>query len=133
MKQLIEDIKKIKLTRATIELLTVAFIIILSLSVFLIPLKHKGTLTYDNHKITYNGDVANNRMNGQGKLTYDNGDTYQGQFKNGVFNGQGTYTAAKGWSYSGEFKKGQADGQGALKTNSGKTYKGEFKQGIYQK
>lgn len=133
MKQLIEDIKKIKLTRATIELLTVAFIIILGLSAFLIPLKHKGTLTYDHQKITYKGEVANNRMNGQGKLTYENGDTYQGQFKNGVFDGQGTYTAAKGWSYSGEFKKGQADGQGVLKTKDNKTYKGEFKQGIYKK
>ncbi|WP_438834847.1 hypothetical protein [Streptococcus pluranimalium] len=133
MKQLIEDIKKIKLTRTTIELLSVAFIIILGLSAFLIPLKHKGTLTYDNHKITYNGEVANNRMNGQGKLTYDNGDVYQGQFKNGVFDGQGTYKAAKGWSYSGEFKKGQADGQGVLKTKDNKTYKGEFKQGIYKK
>lgn len=133
MKQLIEDIKKIKLTRATIELLTVAFMIILGLSVFLIPLKQKGTLTYDHHKITYQGDVANNRMNGQGKLTYANGDTYSGQFKNGLFSGKGTYKAAKGWSYTGEFKKGQAEGRGTLKTNTGKTYKGQFKQGIYQK
>lgn len=133
MKQLIETIKTIKWTRRRLERLTVAFIMVLGLSVFLIPLKHKGTLTYDNGQITYHGEVANNRMNGQGKLTYANGDTYQGQFKNGTFDGQGTYKAAKGWSYTGDFKKGQADGQGVLKTVSGKTYKGEFKQGIYQK
>lgn len=133
MKQLIDDFKKIKWTRATIELLVVAFLIILALSTFLTPFKHKGVLHYDHHKITYQGDVANNRMNGQGKLTYANGDTYSGQFKNGLFSGQGTYKAAKGWSYTGEFKKGQADGRGTLKTNTGKTYKGQFKQGIYQK
>ncbi|CAM2961066.1 signal peptide [Streptococcus acidominimus] len=133
MKQLIEDIKKIKLRRGTVELLTVVIIIILGMSVFMIPIKREGTLSYDNGSITYSGKIANNRMNGQGKLTYKNGDTYEGSFKNGVFSGQGTYTSEKGWTYIGEFKKGQPDGQGTLKTTNGKTYKGKFKQGIYQK
>lgn len=133
MKQLIVDIKKIKWTRSTIELITVAVIIILGLSVFTIGTKHEGTLTYDNGNITYKGTIAHHRMNGQGTLTYTNGDTYEGQFRNGVFDGQGTYTSKKGWSYTGEFKKGQPDGQGTLKTVDDKTYNGEFKQGIYQK
>lgn len=133
MKQLIDDIKKIKWTRTTAEIVTVALIIILGLSVFLVLLREKKVVTYDHRTLTYQGEMSNNRMNGYGKLTYANGDTYQGQFKKGTFDGQGTYQSQKGWSYTGEFHKGQAHGKGVLTTHSGETYKGEFKQGIYQK
>ena len=60
--------------------------------------------------------MQNHRLNGQGTLTYDNGDTYTGEFKNGSFNGQGTFKSHEGWIYQGEFKSGQADGQGKLTT-----------------
>ena len=41
--------------------------------------------------------MQNHRLNGQGTLTYDNGDTYTGEFKNGSFNGQGTFKSHEGW------------------------------------
>ena len=65
--------KKIKITRGRLELLTVLILIICGLSVFTLSVKSKTTLTYDNGKITYTGYVVNHRMNGQGKLTYENG------------------------------------------------------------
>ena len=43
-------------------------------------------------------------MNGQGKLTFENGDAYEGEFSNGIFNGKGTYKSAQGWTYTGQFK-----------------------------
>ena len=125
--------KKFKISRGRLELLAVLIIIICGLSVFTLSLKSKTTLTYDNGKITYTGYVVNHRMSGQGKLTYENGDTYTGEIINGVFNGKGIFQAATGWTYTGQFKNGLPDGKGTLKAQNGKIYKGTFKKGIYQK
>ncbi len=38
-------------------------------------------MTFNNGALQYNGYVVANKMNGQGKLTFDNGDVYEGQFK----------------------------------------------------
>ncbi|MEX2804885.1 hypothetical protein AB3329_07225 [Streptococcus sp. H31] len=126
-------IKKLGLTRKKIEILCLLLILVCGLSVFPLSFKRKAVLTYDDNKINYTGYVVNNRMNGQGKLTYENGDVYEGHFTNGVFNGQGTFTSSNGWSYSGSFKNGQADGKGILKAKNGEVYTGTFIQGIYQK
>ena len=125
--------KKVKLTRGRVELLVVIILLFCSLSVFTLDFKSKATLIYDKGKITYTGSVVNHRMDGQGKLIYENGDTYKGSFVNGAFNGQGTFTSSIGWTYVGEFKNGQPDGKGTLTAKNGKVYRGNFKQGIYQK
>ncbi len=62
-------------------------------------------MTFNNGALQYNGYVVANKMNGQGKLTFDNGDVYEGQFTNGIFHGQGTYTSASGWVYTGNLKR----------------------------
>lgn len=120
-------------TRTKVELVVAGFVLVLGLTVLTVPIKKESTLTYDKGAITYTGTVVNYRMNGQGKLTYENGDTYEGQMKNGVFEGQGKFVSHQGWSYEGSFKGGQADGKGTLKAKGNKVYKGTFKQGIYQK
>ena len=122
-----------QLTRGHLELIAVIAIVCCALSVFTLNLKSQKNLRYDHGKITYTGSVVNHRMNGRGKLTFENGDTYEGDFVNGVFEGEGTFTSSTGWTYTGEFKKGQADGQGILTAQDKKVYKGRFKQGIYQK
>lgn len=128
-----KKMKKINLTRGRIELLAVLVILCCGLSVLTVNQKSKATLRYNHGKLVYTGYVVNHRMNGKGKLTYENGDVYEGQFVNGVFDGQGTFTSSTGWSYKGDFKNGQADGQGTLVAQDKKVYKGTFKQGIYQK
>lgn len=133
MKKIIESLKKIRISRSLIEKLALVLIVLLGLTVFTVPVKSKGTLTYNEGKITYTGTIVNYRMNGEGKLVYDNGDVYEGGFKNGVFEGQGKFVSNKGWTYEGAFKNGLADGKGTLTTKAKKTYKGTFKQGIYQK
>ncbi|TWT14501.1 hypothetical protein [Streptococcus sp. sy010] len=125
--------KKQKISRGMLEILACLIILILGAATFFIPIKSQAALTYDEGRLIYSGQVINSRFNGQGKLTYDNGDVYEGQFVNGVFNGQGKFVASTGWSYEGMFKAGQPEGQGVLTTKDKKVYKGTFKQGIYQK
>lgn len=119
--------------RAFWELVTLCVVILMALSVLTVGGRSKTSLTYDNGKITYTGYVRNNKMNGQGKLVYDNGDVYEGGFVNGVFSGKGTFTSHSGWTYEGEFKNGQAHGQGKLIAKDNTVYEGTFEQGIYQK
>ncbi|MCS4488933.1 hypothetical protein [Streptococcus sciuri] len=123
------------LSRSKWELLVVFLILICGFTVFSVIWQSKGTLVYNstNGQITYTGIIVNHRINGQGQLTYPNGDIYKGHFANGIFNGQGTFIAKSGWSYTGEFSNGKPDGQGTLKAKDGKVYKGKFKQGIYQR
>lgn len=135
-----EQVQKLKtffknkeITRGKIEILLVTFLFLCGLSVLTTGRKTQQVLTYDQGHIKYSGFVANNRMDGEGKLTFQNGDTYSGHFTNGQFDGKGIFKASNGWSYSGEFKKGQADGKGVLKAKNNKVYKGTFKQGIFQK
>lgn len=37
----------------------------------------------------FEGEFKNNKLNGQGKITYNNGTVYEGEFKDNKFNGQG--------------------------------------------
>ncbi|MGV3079771.1 hypothetical protein ACEE44_06165 [Streptococcus sp. 32226D021BW] len=127
----LEDVSRF-FTRRKVEVLSLLLILICALSVFTGRIGSKQALTLDNGKLQYNGYVVASKMNGQGQLTFENGDSYQGQFKNGIFHGQGTYKSASGWVYVGEFKNGYADGKGKLTTEGQAIYEGRFKQGIYQ-
>ena len=120
------------LTRKNAELASLVLIILCALTLFTGRASSQKTLTLDQGKITYHGYVQANKMNGKGKLTFDNGDTYTGQFKNGIFDGKGTFTSKDGWVYVGDFKQGQAHGKGKLTTKTKAVYQGTFKQGIYQ-
>jgi hypothetical protein len=55
----------------------------------------------------YVGEIENRKPNGQGTLTWFNGDKYVGEFMDGKKNGQGTYTFYYGRKYVGEFKDGK--------------------------
>ncbi|MFI3188658.1 hypothetical protein BCS42_13365 [Crenothrix sp. D3] len=57
--------------------------------------------------VTKNTYCIGNCINGQGTLTYTNGDKYIGNFENGKADGQGTFTYQDGSKYVGEFKNGQ--------------------------
>ncbi|MDB3977742.1 hypothetical protein N9412_01065, partial [bacterium] len=49
----------------------------------------------------YDGAFKDNLQDGQGTLSFANGDLYVGEFKDNLFNGQGTYTYADGSTYVG--------------------------------
>ena len=46
-------------------------------------------MTLDKGAIRYDGSVVRGKMNGQGTVTFENGDTYKGNFVNGTFSGYG--------------------------------------------
>ncbi|MEW4354906.1 MORN repeat-containing protein [Streptococcus pneumoniae] len=123
---------KVYLTRQNIEIFSVMVIVISALVVFTSSIPSHGVLTLDKGSIKYDGSLVRGKMNGEGTLTFANGDTYKGKFRNGTFNGKGTFTAKAGWTYEGDFVNGQPEGQGTLTTESNTIYKGKFKQGIYQ-
>lgn len=126
------DKYKVYLTRQNLELLAVTVIVLSAILVFTSGIPGKGVLTLDQGKIKYDGTLVRGKMNGQGTMTFQNGDSYTGQFRNGIFDGKGTFTSQAGWKYEGDFSKGQADGQGKLTTEGNVVYEGTFKQGIYQ-
>ena len=55
----------------------------------------------------YVGEIENRKPNGQGTLTWFNGDKYVGEFMDGKKNGQGTYTFYYGRKYVGEYMDGK--------------------------
>ena len=55
----------------------------------------------------YEGEFKDGNQNGQGTLTWTNGDMYEGEFKDGKYDGQGTYTWPDGRKYVGEWLDGE--------------------------
>lgn len=90
-----------------------------------------GHYTLDRGAIRYDGRMVAERFDGQGSLTFKNGDRYRGTFKAGRFSGQGTLTSHEGWTFSGQFKNGEPNGKGTLKRGRD-TVSGHFKNGVYQ-
>ena len=56
--------------------------------------------------------VSGNCENGQGKMTFSNGDTYEGGFAKGKFEGQGTHKFKNEDIYTGQFADGLRHGKG---------------------
>jgi hypothetical protein len=90
----------------------------------------------------YVGEFQNGAPEGQGTLTYANGDIWIGEMKGGDAHGYGTYTHRNGDKYIGEMKRSEgswgpsvpADGEATMTfagERSGERYVGEFKNGKY--
>jgi hypothetical protein len=50
-------------------------------------------------------------MNGNGKLTFANGDTYEGEFKDDMINGKGVFKNKVGNEIKGTFRNGNFTGK----------------------
>ena len=123
---------RVYLTRPHLEIVAVVTIVFCAVLVFLLNIPGKGVLKLDNGSLVYDGSLVRGKMNGQGTITFSNGDTYTGAFTNGAFNGKGTFQSKEGWVYEGDFVNGQAEGQGKLTTEQEVVYEGNFKQGVFQ-
>ena len=63
----------------------------------------------------YIGEFKNGDENGQGSITYPNGDKYVGQFKDAFEHGQGKMVYANGDVYDGLWEDGkEAEGKTTL-------------------
>src|SRR5262249_5168826 len=77
----------------------------------------------------YVGEWRGNRPNGQGTLTWPDGNKYAGQFHDGSISGQGVLTWANGHKYHGECHVVNMDGMGLLGWSNGQKYVGTFSAG----
>ena len=96
--------------------------------------KHgKGTFrrTDKDNGFTMKGTWKNDELNGDGVLTFNDGDEYKGGFKNGEHHGHGTYTFNNAKEedcrqYTGEWKLGKKHGLGRMEYKDGSHYVGEW-------
>jgi len=77
----------------------------------------------------YVGEWLGNKPNGQGTLTWPDGNKYVGQFRDGSISGQGMLTWANGDKYVGELHGGKMDGMGTFVWGTGQKYIGKFSGG----
>ena len=96
----------------------------------------EGKMTYVNGDV-YDGNWVNGKKQGEGKMTYVNRDVYDGDWVNDKQQGEGLYSYSDGEggfneSYKGEWKNGEMTGHGTYKFKSGNSYEGEWVNGEKQ-
>ena len=88
--------------------------------------------TSDGNEV-YQGEFQNDMYEGNGQITYFNGDRYVGEFKKNMKYGFGTYYYANGNKYVGEFKDRKVNGEGIEYNADGSIYRqGVYKDGVFQ-
>ena len=76
---------------------------------------------------TANDNCEGDCVNGQGSLTYENGNTMSGTFVNGKLNGKGKFTdKVRLFTVEGNFTDGRLDGDGIITFEDGKSYSGKI-------
>ncbi len=73
------------------------------------------------------GQLKDGKLNGNGKISKNNGDIYEGQFKDNQLNGDGKVSLINGNIIEGQFKNSKLNGNGKISYNNGDIYKGQFK------
>ena len=77
----------------------------------------------------YKGKFANNKFEGLGTLTWQDGKTvYIGEFCSGKREGQGKMKYANGKSYEGQWKAGMEEGEG-IQIRKGQKISGKWEAG----
>jgi hypothetical protein len=83
---------------------------------------------FDNGDV-YEGDIRNDQMSGQGKMTFANGDVYKGEWDSDTIHGSGTMIYADGERYAGEWEFGKRHGKGKMVYASMAVYQGDWRNG----
>eukprot|EP00756_Hemistasia_phaeocysticola_P030682 Hpha_TRINITY_DN16304_c2_g1::TRINITY_DN16304_c2_g1_i1::g.59219::m.59219 len=78
----------------------------------------------------YEGEWANDKMQGHGVLHLKTGNVYEGAFIDNKFDGLGTLRWKNGKVYEGQLRSGQMCGRGKLTSDEG-VYEGEFYDGEF--
>lgn len=74
----------------------------------------------------YYGPLVDGKLQGKGKILWENGYTYEGNFDKGFFSGKGELNSSDGRKYKGDFVKGKFQGKGRYDIRAGEYYEGEF-------
>jgi hypothetical protein len=108
-----------------------AVIAVAGLAVFsfqtLHPVQSNATITTEN--FTYTGSVHNGLPQGEGVITWKNGDTFASSFDAGVPTGTATFTSHEGWKFSGPTTDGKLNGTVFSTSQDGKTSEETFLNG----
>jgi len=76
---------------------------------------------------TYIGDLnAVGQLEGQGRMSWTNGDKYDGEFVAGLMHGKGEFVSTYSGTYKGDYVSGRMEGRGLLAYPDGSRYEGEF-------
>lgn len=86
-----------------------------------------GTGKYTTSSFTYLGQMEKNTIEGNGEITYKNGDTYKGQWSKNMKNGYGKCVYANRDIYKGNWVNNKREGKGYLNFSDGRIYSGNFK------
>ena len=79
----------------------------------------------------YEGEMVNDKKEGNGRLVFKNGNYYVGQFRNNKFNGRGIFYYKRNViKYIGDFVDNLYEGNGIKYYENGESYEGEFKKGL---
>lgn len=90
----------------------------------------------DTFTFTWSGDCVDRKATGEGRLVWEHnesGGVYEGRMRSGRLNGQGTMTWANGNRYKGEWREDKPHGKGALTLANGDRFWGQWRDGCYGK
>ncbi|GHU89885.1 hypothetical protein FACS1894202_08810 [Clostridia bacterium] len=65
---------------------------------------------YSDGDFTYSGELRGGLFEGEGVLSFRNGDTFSGNFTGGRMSGRGVFRGREGWSFEGDFADGAVNG-----------------------
>ena len=83
-------------------------------------------------KFVYNGEFRNNRLDGKGRIQWNQGHIYEGDFKDNEINGVGVFKWKNGDMYEGQMYRGAMNGRGRYIHSNGQIYEGDYVNGIKQ-
>ena len=83
----------------------------------------------DGSSVTFEGNFAAGKLQGEGRMTASGGDRYVGAYKDGRRQGYGTYVSSNRDRYEGQYKDNQRHGHGILTLASGQRLEGEWANG----
>ncbi len=89
----------------------------------------EGTLYYVNGDV-FSGIWFDDLQRGPGKRVFQDGYKYEGNFENDQFNGTGTFTFPDGSFYEGNFENSTIKGRGVYKTLTGEIYDGTWNNNL---
>ena len=76
----------------------------------------------------FEGSIVNNKPDGNGKLTYSNGNYFEGFWKGGKLHGEGTFFWSDGRIYKGLFNNGIPKGRGTYFNLDGSKKSGKWEE-----
>ena len=79
----------------------------------------------DGKRKMYHGESKDGKPNGQGTMTFKNGNVYEGAWEDGKRHGQGKYTYVYGGVYEGAWEYGERHGEGKATFENGVLYEGQ--------